>query len=197
MNDRTRLLPGDLAMWIFIVAELLTFAAFFLLFAWLERGETAQFAAGRSHLHPGLGLVNTLVLLTGGVLALAGARAMEQAPSSGEADPSAAKRLYGLAALTGLPFTAIKLWEFGGLASQGLTLSSSTFHFFYFFLCFIHLAHVWLGMAILLLACRRLAKANGHDESLGGWQAAAAYWHMVDLVWLVLFPLLYLGGPRP
>jgi heme/copper-type cytochrome/quinol oxidase subunit 3 len=253
MRADKRVLPGDVAMWIFIIAELLTFAAFFLLFAWLERGDAATFASGRQQLHPFLGLLNTLILLTGGSLALAGVRAVENAPSgpgagplrgrqrlcrpgffaaflrgmplrmagSLQARPSAGRRVHGwikadsrqgrssdisirmgrrffmLAAATGVPFTVIKLWEFGVLAGQGLTLSSSTFHFFYFFLCFIHLAHVWLGMAILVLACRRLATSPLSGDGVSSWQAAASYWHMVDLAWLVLFPLLYLGGTRP
>jgi len=191
LAQRTResRLPGDAAMWIFIVAELVTFAAFFLLFACLERSDGPSFAVGRAQLHPPMGLLNTLLLLTGGVLALAGVRELEAFPRGGRA------RLYfKLAAATGLPFTVIKVWEFGLLMGQGLHLSSSTFHFLYFFLCFIHLAHVWLGMAILLIACRRLSRDPDQEGLLSGWQAAASYWHMVDLVWLVLFPLCYLGG---
>jgi len=186
--------PGDKAMWVFIFAELVTFLLFFLVFAWLERGDPAGFAAGRSDLHPGLGLLNTLVLLTGGALALAGVRRLE---ADGAQNGRAAGQWFSAAAITGLAFSAVKLTEFAGLFAQGRHLSSSTFHFFYFFLCFIHLAHVWLGMALLLWARRRAGRERPAAERLSAWQAAAAYWHMVDLVWLVLFPLVYLGGGRP
>ena len=191
---QARDVPGDKAMWVFIYAELATFLLFFLVFAWLERGDPAGFAAGRADLHPVLGLLNTLILLTGGALALAGVRRLER---RGGGPSRRAARWFRAAAATGLPFSAVKLQEFAGLFAQGRHLSSSTFHFLYFFLCFIHLAHVWLGMAILLLAVGRLRRPLAEQERLGSWQAAASYWHMVDLVWLVLFPLLYLGGGRP
>lgn len=186
----TRELPGDVAMWIFILAELLTFGAFFMLFAWMERGDPGTFAQGREQLHPALGLINTIILLSGGALALAGSREPGMRPGS----TARARRLYLMAAACGIPFTLIKAWEFGQLMARGLTLSTSSFHFLYFFLCFVHLAHLWLGMALLVLACRRLKSAAPLSGSLSSWQAAASYWHMVDLVWLVLFPLLYLGS---
>ena len=186
-----RLVPGDTAMWIFIFAELATFALFFGVFAWLERGDPTGFATARADLHALPGVINTLVLLTGGALALAGVR---QLARSGE-EP-AAGRWFLAAVLAGLVFSVIKLVEFAGLFAQGCHLSSSTFHFFYFFLCFIHLAHVWLGMALLLIARRRNSREATPVERLSAWQAAASYWHMVDLVWLVLFPLVYLGGGR-
>jgi len=186
--------PGDKAMWVFIYAELVTFLLFFLVFAWLERGDPSGFAAARADLHPELGLLNTLVLLTGGALALAGVRRLEAAPAT---ESRQAGHWFLAAAATGMLFSAVKLMEFAGLFAQGRHLSSSAFHFFYFFLCFIHLAHVWLGMAILLLAVGRGRRPMAREERLSSWQAAASYWHMVDLVWLVLFPLVYLGGGRP
>ncbi|MCA9787811.1 MAG: cytochrome c oxidase subunit 3 [Candidatus Cloacimonetes bacterium] len=176
-------------MWIFIFAELVTFALFFGVFAWFERGDPAGFAAGRADLHATTGLINTLVLLTGGATALAGVRSLERT-----GDGLQAGRWFLAAVFAGLVFSLIKLSEFAGLFAQGRHLSSSSFHFFYFFLCFIHLAHVWLGMALLLLARRHKASGTSARERLSSWQAAASYWHMVDLVWLVLFPLVYLGG---
>lgn len=187
----SRGVPGDTAMWIFVFAELATFALFFGVFAWFERGDPSGFATARADLHALPGVINTLVLLTGGALALAGARQLEHT-----ADEPAAGRWFLAAVAAGLVFSGVKLAEFAGLFALGRHLSSSSFHFFYFFLCFIHLAHVWLGMALLLLARRRRSPGVSREERLSAWQAAASYWHMVDLVWLVLFPLVYLGGGR-
>ena len=72
-------------------------------------------------------------------------------------------------------------------------LRTDTFYFFYFFTTFFHLAHVLLGMVIVLYVARRHRSGvyTEPGQALSAAESAASYWHMVDLVWLVLFPLLY------
>ena len=186
-QENARRLPGDLAMWCFILAELLAFL-FLLGSMAFARGHWAEmFSAGIATLHPEAGLVNTLILLTGSYFAAKGVR------RAAAGNPRALVSGFVLAALCGLGYVGIKVSEYVLLFGDGYNLRTSTFYFFYFFTTFFHMAHVLIGMAILLVVAQRYRKghyANREKARMAG-ESAASYWHMVDLVWLVLFPLLY------
>jgi len=183
---RSRRLPGDGAMWIFIGAELATFALFFAVFAALERGDPAGFAAGRAALDPRAGFVDALLLLASGALAWLAVRARHALRHRAAAAAAAA------AIAVGLGFLGAKAGEWGALLAAGHGLDPG-FYFQYFFLTGLHAAHVALGLAILALPPLR-ARRDPDAAPLPRWEAAAAYWHMTDLVWIALFPLLYLGA---
>lgn len=179
-------LPGDLAMWCFILAELL---AFLLLLGSMAfaRGHWSQvFSEGVATLHPEAGLINTLILLTGSYCAASGVR------RAAAGQPGLVSG-FGLAALCGLAYVLIKVTEYGLLFGDGYNLRTNTFYFFYFFTTFFHMAHVLIGMAILLVVAQRFRRGHypNRDKARMAGESAASYWHMVDLVWLVLFPLLY------
>ncbi|EZQ19304.1 cytochrome C oxidase [Halopseudomonas bauzanensis] len=183
----TRHLPGDLAMWCFILAELLAFLLLLGSMAFARGHWNEMFSAGIATLHPEAGLVNTLILLTGSYFA---ANAVKRTAAG---DQRALSRGFVLAALCGLAYVAIKITEYGILFGDGYNLRTDTFYFFYFFTTFFHMAHVLIGMAILLVVAQRSRAghyANQEKVRMAG-ESAASYWHMVDLVWLVLFPLLY------
>ncbi|SER60491.1 cytochrome c oxidase subunit 3 [Halopseudomonas bauzanensis] len=184
---QTRHLPGDLAMWCFILAELLAFLLLLGSMAFARGHWSEMFSAGIATLHPEAGLVNTLILLTGSYFA---ANAVKRTAAG---DQRALSRGFVLAALCGLAYVAIKITEYGILFGDGYNLRTDTFYFFYFFTTFFHMAHVLIGMAILLVVAQRSRAghyANQEKVRMAG-ESAASYWHMVDLVWLVLFPLLY------
>ena len=150
----TRRLPGDLAMWLFILAELSVFAILILVFAVAQRLDAEGFRAGRAALDLSLGLALTLSLLTAGFLAAA----------------------------------AVELVRRGYQRRAGFLLLAALA---------LGLLHVWLGLVILgwmALRCLRGAYAQG---ALGGLESGALYWHMVDLVWVMLFPLVYVLAPLP
>lgn len=179
-------LPGDLAMWFFIMAEL---GVFLLLLGGMAfaRGYYAEiFHEGIATLHPEAGLANTLVLLTGSYFVARGVHT-----AKGGRNRIAPWFVAG--ALTGLVYAVIKIAEYQILISAGYNLRSSTFYFFYFFTTFFHFAHVLLGMVILLVVAQRSRKGFYADAGVArnAAESAGSYWHMVDLVWLVLFPLLY------
>ncbi len=178
-------LPGDLAMWFFILVELAAFGLLFASFAIARFLEPEAFAAGAETIHAGAGLANTLVLLTGSFFV---ARAVT-AIRAGGVERCVNWLWAGVA--SGVVYAVIKFSEYGQLIGDGYNLRSGTFYFFYFFTTFFHLMHVVLGMIILVavaLRCRRgLYSAADHR----GVETGASYWHMVDLVWLVLFPIVY------
>jgi nitric oxide reductase NorE protein len=191
---KQRRTPGDSAMWIFIWMELITFAIFFVMFALAKKAQPELFVDGRNHLNIMFGAVNTVVLLTGGYFAvravqLLHAKALE-----------ASRRFLLYAAGTGLLFLIIKIVEYGQKMAAGIDMSTTDFYFYYYFLTFVHFAHVLLGTAILMLARQRISERlkKGEEESgdfeidLRAVESGASYWHMVDLVWVILFPLVYL-----
>ena len=185
--EQSRHLPGDLAMWCFILAELLAFLLLLGSMAFARGHWNEMFSAGIATLHPEAGLVNTLILLTGSYFA---ANAVKRAAAG---DHGALSRGFVLAAICGLAYVAIKVSEYAILFGAGYNLRTDTFYFFYFFTTFFHMAHVLIGMVILLVVAQRCRAGHYADQEkvrMAG-ESAASYWHMVDLVWLVLFPLLY------
>lgn len=178
-------LPGDLAMWVFIVAELLVFGLLFISLAFARTREPEVFAAGAATVHTGAGLLNTLILLTGSYFVALGVQAVR----GGALEHCSRWLLAG--AGTGVAYTGIKFSEYAQLVSDGYNLRSSSFHFFYFFTTFFHLMHVVLGMIILVAVAQRCRQGLYSAADHRGVESGASYWHMVDLVWLVLFPLVY------
>ncbi len=174
-------------IWLFVAIELLTFGLFFVAFAAAYRSSPAVFAAGQAQVHPLLGAVNTAVLLCGGWLAARGVLANR------ENRPITTARCLGGAALSGVIFMSIKLSEYGDVFAAGISLSTSSFWFFYLFLTALHFLHVLAGVGFLSATAMRARRgAYGAANPLAV-EAVAVFWHLVDLLWIFLFPLLYLA----
>jgi len=171
-------LPGDLMMWVLIVSELLVFGAGLVAFLAVRIADPAGFAAARALLHTGAAGINTMLLVTSGFLAALAVR------RTAAGDCRAARRLLGGAALLGAGFLAVKAIEYGDLAARGIGAESHAFFTFYFLLTGFHAAHVAFGIVILGLVGWKLDLRNA--------ETGTAFWHMVDLVWVLLFPVLYL-----
>jgi nitric oxide reductase NorE protein len=180
-----RALPGDFAMWVFILAELLVFGIFFLAYAFARSADVVMFNAGQLTLHRELGAVNTVLLITSSYLVVRAVAAI------GRDDAGASQRwLIGATAL-GAAFLGVKVYEFSVAFGQGISLSTNTFYMFYLSLTFFHFMHVILGMLILIGVIVRLRQGHYDAGDHTGVETAASYWHMVDLVWILLFPLVY------
>lgn len=174
--------PGGLALWIFITLELLTFAGFFLAYALVRNESPALFHESSQHLIPGFAMAHTMLLITGSFLA---ARALRL-------ERTKASQSFLLAALCGGIFLILKIVEYGVDISAGFTTTTNLFFFSYYFLTFAHFLHVILGVVFLVIASRRLL--SDHPERHLIANSAASYWHLVDLIWLILFPLFYVTG---
>lgn len=183
----SRELPGDLAMWCFILAELAVFALLLGSMAYIRGRWPEMFSAGVATLHPLAGLINTLTLLTGSYFVAMGVAALQRGQATRVAG------WFRAGAATGLLYLIIKSVEYQQMFSAGYNLRSNTFYFFYYFTTFFHLMHVILGMIILIVVASRYRQGlyTSYDRQKMAAESAASYWHMVDLVWLVLFPLLY------
>ncbi|WP_242697613.1 cytochrome c oxidase subunit 3 [Bordetella petrii] len=181
-------LPGDLAMWFFILAELAVFGILILAFVVAQAMQAERFQAGRQALDASTGLALTLSLLTAGWCAA-------QALARVRLGRGGASPLLCMALAAASCYVVFKLAEYSHLAGLGLGLEHDTFFTLYWILTGFHFLHVLLGMLILgWLAWRCRAGAYGPGRS-AGMESGVLYWHMVDLVWVLLFPVVYLLGP--
>ncbi|WP_018077750.1 cytochrome c oxidase subunit 3 family protein [Thiobacillus denitrificans] len=184
-HDDRRELPGDLAMWFFILAELLVFGVFFLAYAFARTRNVELFNASQLELDQLSGAINTVLLISSSYFVV---RAVDQIRHG----RSRSCTYWLLAAMTcGGAFLVLKLAEFGAKIEAGITMSTNTFFMFYLGLGFFHFMHVVLGMVILGAVTLKAWKGGYSAASYSGVETGAAYWHMVDLVWIILFPLIY------
>jgi len=184
-NIKDKRLPGDLAMWFFILAELTVFAIFFIGFAISEQLNPAMFSQGKDHLHPIAGLINTIALITSSFFVAFALRAMHK-----EQVKKSVLRLF-FAKVFGTIYLAVKIWEYLSLFEQGISIETNTFFTLYFLITAFHLMHVLLGMVILVFIAHSIGQKKYTKNHNSGFEAGASYWHMVDLLWIILFPLIY------
>lgn len=178
-------MPGDLAMWCFILAELLVFGIFFLAYAFARARNVELFNASQLELDRVSGAINTVVLITSSYFVVRASAAIRNN------DGRLCARWLAAALGCGSIFIVLKLIEFAAKVEAGITMSTNTFYMFYLGLAFFHFMHVVLGMVILAAVALK-ARSGGYSASEhAGVETGAAYWHMVDLVWIILFPLIY------
>lgn len=173
-------------MWFFIFAELLVFGVFFLAYAFARTHNIELFNASQQELERLSGAINTVLLISGSYFVV---RSVEQI----RLDQSRACTYWLIAAMgCGSAFLVLKLVEFSTKIEAGITMSTNTFFMFYLGLGFFHFMHVVLGMVILAAVALKAWKGGYSATNHVGVETGAAYWHMIDLVWIVLFPLIYI-----
>ncbi|CAI8703445.1 MULTISPECIES: cytochrome c oxidase subunit 3 [Pseudomonas] len=188
LEPMPRQLPGDLAMWLFILAELSVFAILILAFAVTRQLKPQLFATSRALLDSSTGLAMTLSLLSAGLLA-----ALAQVQVRKHRSRRAAVLLLA-ALLVASVYVALKLGEYRHLLGAGLGIEHNTFFTLYWILTGFHFLHVLLGMLILAWLAQMAWRRSLGPGTCSGFESGVLYWHMVDLVWVLLFPLVYLLG---
>ncbi|WP_178358391.1 cytochrome c oxidase subunit 3 [Mycolicibacterium hippocampi] len=165
---------------------MLVFGAFFVTFL-VERAKAPDvFDVARTTLHLGVGVANTLVLLTSSlfvVLALGAMRAGAR---------SVATRAVAAAIGCGLVFVALKVFEYVSLVGAGHGPGANHFYLYYFILTGLHLFHVTVGLAVLAFMLTQTRRDELSHTRTALVEGAACFWHLVDLLWIFLFALLYL-----
>ncbi|KRE29036.1 cytochrome C oxidase subunit III [Mycobacterium sp. Soil538] len=186
MTTTVRRVPGESGTWVFLFGDMAVFGAFFVTFL-VERASAPEvFDAARTTLHIGVGVVNTLVLLTSSllvVLALNAVRAGHRA---------VATRAVAAAIACGIGFVALKVTEYVALAAAGHGPGANHFYLYYFILTGLHLFHVCLGLGALTFVLTQTRRAELSATRTALVEGAACFWHLVDLLWIFLFALLYL-----
>lgn len=173
--------PGGWFIWGLVILEMITFGVALIALLVSAGKAPDTYHESRLLLDTRLGIANTLFLLTSGYFMAEGLRQFRQR------DLSRARTCLWLAITGGLLFLTLKGIEYADKIAHGHTLSSDPFFTWYWLLTVFHLMHVVVGLCILGVLLRRLTSTSPEDFEAGG-----VFWHMCDLIWLLLFPALYL-----
>lgn len=178
-------IPGELGIWIFLFGDMLAFGLIFIVFVSARMDEPEVFETSRRTLHLEFGAINTLLLLCGSLLVVRGIRAMRTGSGN-------APLLFGLCWLTGLAFVVNKFIEYAWVIDDGHTVGTNLFYGYYFIFTVAHLIHLVLAMVGMAVVWR-ISRRPVHTAKDQRWaEVFGAYWHLVDLLWVILFPLIYL-----
>ena len=178
--------PGIEGMWIVIVGDLAMFLIYFVVFSIGRLNDPVTFELGRQQLNPLLSFVNTLVLLTSSWFVF---RAVVAARQS---DKKAIRNNLIVAIVLGFTFVVVKLASYA-IDLSHFTLDSNIFFSYYFAVTGLHCVHVFVGTCLLIVAIAKTRKVID-KVSLAWTECIGLFWHMVDLLWVIIFPLFYLMG---
>jgi len=175
--------PGQPDMWFLVLFDSLVYACYLISYVVFRMRDPEQFLESQRHLNQGLGVLNTILLLTSSVLV---ARCVQ---STRKGDYGQARREVALAALFGLSFMAVKIYEWTAAIDAGFTLTHSLFFGYYYFITGFHMIHMVIGMVVLFIANYNLNRPG--ESTLYTVETCGTYWHMVDFLWVFIFSLLY------
>jgi len=173
---------GRLAVWWVIVSEIVIFGGLLGSYV-MHRLAHDAFAEQAAHTNMWIGAFNTFVLLTSSLFAVLGHKAADAG------DGRKAAKMLCLTAAGGLTFLTVKAFEWSMEISHGFTISAHTFWSFYYTAAGLHALHVLAGVVIMLIVAASARK----NLELHRVELIGLYWHFVDVVWIFLFPLLYIA----
>lgn len=178
-------IPGEAGIWIFVTGDMLAFTIIFAVIVNGRMDQPAVFEQGRQTLHIQYGALNTLLLLGGSLLVVRAMRALRTGSDR-------AALLFGLTVLCGVAFVVNKAIEYSLLIGAGHGITENLFYGYYYFATLLHLFHLLLGIAGMIIAARIAKREFNTSRELKLCEVFSTYWHLVDLLWVILFPLLYL-----
>jgi nitric oxide reductase NorE protein len=183
---KTKRIPGEEGVWIFILGDICVFAIFFTYYLIQRSKHVDLFDLGQSTLNKNFGAVNTVFLLISSLFVVLAVRAMRVA------ERILAQRLIVGAFLCGVAFIIVKVFEYSERIAAQQIPTTNGFYLLYFVLTGLHLFHLIIGLGVLtaLFFLARRADLSKHQGAF--FEGGACFWHMVDLLWLVLFPLIFL-----
>jgi cytochrome c oxidase subunit 3 len=185
-----------MGMWLFIGTELLLFGGLFLLYAIYRLSHPDDFASaslGHSRI---IGTLNTVILITSSYTVALSIHFQKEKKSG-----HARLALIGTI-LLGVVFLSIKAFEWaekigegiypGNQALQSLPAGVILYHSLYFLMTGLHALHMMIGIGVLIVIYFAFLRGSGSVKSALFLETSGLYWHMVDIVWIFLFPLFYL-----
>ena len=179
---------SKIGMWLFLVTEVLLFGGLFVGFGMMQSRYPREFVEAHEHLQRGYGAFNTMVLLVSSwtmVLAVNAARTNKR---------DRLVMYLGFTIICALMFLGVKYFEYSDHLMRGEGPSHSTFLAVYFTMTGLHGLHILGGMIVMLYLLGPGAKLykKRPDQFTNRIEYTGLYWHFVDLVWIFLFPVLYL-----
>jgi nitric oxide reductase NorE protein len=179
-------IPCEAGLWVLIIGDLIVFTTFFVTFLYYRSVSIDVFIASSNTLNRGYGLLNTITLLTSSLLVALGVLRFRKEQYL------VAARLFLSGAFCGLSFAVVKFFEYGEKIKAGIGPSTDMFFTLYFVMTAIHLLHVFIGTAVLIYIGNKSLQNAKNRASVALIEGGACFWHLVDLLWIVLFPLFYL-----
>jgi cytochrome c oxidase subunit 3 len=187
---------AKLGMWIFLFTELLLFGGMFLLYAVYRSKFTAEFHSAATDLSINAGALNTIILITSSLTMAMSITAMKKA------DLRLSIKFQVCTIIFGLAFLVVKYFEWSGKISHGIFPGSTElmnrgqgtilFYSLYFVMTGLHALHVIAGLIVLALMLRSSAEGSINGDDFVKLENSGLYWHFVDVIWIYLFPFLYL-----
>jgi len=177
--------PGGVLIWIIIFLELITFGIALITMVFYAKQDPDLFHESRLQLNVAFGAVNTVFLLTSGFFMANSVHELKQKNNS-------KAQLYLLVTiLFGVFFLILKSLEYASKIDEDLVMGFNTFFTFYWMLTLFHVVHVIVGLVILTSVYFGIKKEH-MKTNMEDVEASAAFWHMCDLIWLLIFPVIYL-----
>jgi nitric oxide reductase NorE protein len=179
-------IPGAKDFWFLIAADCSLFSFFFITYMFYRHGSVELYVTSQQTLNRGLGALNTAVLIIGswGVVQALKATRLDQ--------PRLASHYLAFSTGCGLTFLCVKFFEYWGKFSHGLYPTTNDFFMFYFALTMIHTMHIIVGIVVLTVLRRGVKSGKYYSGNMVVLESGAVYWHMIDLLWIFIFSLLYL-----
>jgi nitric oxide reductase NorE protein len=179
--------PGEPGIWVLIFGDMTVFAVLFGVYLHARSADPQLFAESQDSLNRSAGAFNTVVLLTSSLLVVFAVQAYRD-PVRRHMTP---RLLFGGAVVGGL-FVVVKAFEYYEKFDAGLFPNTNDFFMYYFVLTGLHLVHVVIGLVVLVVLSRLARAPEASPTRMAFLEGGACFWHMVDLLWIVIFPLLFL-----
>ncbi len=177
--------PGGILIWIIIFLELFTFGAALIAMVYYGNQELELFHNSSLKLNTTYGMINTLFLLTSGYFMAISVSEIKKG------NKEKFKKLLLFTMFFGGLFLCLKSFEYYEKLNEGLDIGYNTFFTFYWMLTLFHVIHVIVGLVILATVYFGIRKEKS-NMSIEDVEASATFWHMCDLIWMMLFPVIYL-----
>lgn len=189
-------LGGKMGFWLFLFTEVLLFGMFFMAFSIYLPKYRVEFRATSAHLDLALGGTNTAILLTSSLTMALAIAVLQRGKKRGSL------LLLLATVLCAAGFCTIKAFEWSAKFSHGVYPTSPVmdrlqpgaqiFYGLYFVMTGFHAFHVMVGALLILVVMRLVAAGKVHKDRIGWIENIGLFWHLVDVVWIFLFPLFYL-----
>jgi len=188
---------SKIGMWLFIFTELLLFGGLFIIYSVYRYRNPDAFHLAAEELNTAVGSINTIILLISSMTIAMSTSALQKKQLG------TTKLLLEITMMLGLIFLINKYFEWGVKFGHGIypgsqhmldTLSQGEILFFglYFAMTGLHALHIIVGMIVIGFALRGVSNGKVHADRSALLENAGLYWHLVDLIWIFLFPLFYL-----
>jgi nitric oxide reductase NorE protein len=174
-------------MWVLLFGDMAVFTVMFAVYLHARGQDRDLYAESQGLLNRDFGAVNTLILLTSSLLVVLAGNAYRS-----ERWRHLTQRLTLVGAAVGACFVVIKALEYHEKITAGITPATNEFFMYYFVLTGLHLVHVMAGLVILLVLSRLARQPRPTARHIAFFEGGSCFWHMVDLLWIVIFPLIFL-----